>query len=146
MESREWAGYRGGLYDHLSRVRPIIQTLRFECLAASRADTHWDRESFNQKLIPLVGITDEYMHEVYAAFKFQNMIAPMWDIDSASPVGGNRLRIEFVDVSGRGRERFVCRFVSHHLPSLMVYASLSLRLIDLNTYLDEISTLFEMSS
>ena len=83
------------------------------------------------------------MESTRDAFWLTQYLAPMWSLTDAFSTGP-LLRVEFDDNSGRNRDRFICRFVSDHAPSVLIYSALSMHLLDLNTYLEEISSLFEI--
>lgn len=141
MESQGWSGYRGSLYDGLTAQRPTIQNMRFECISVARTFEQHRYDAFNRKVGDLIGIHMDYMGQLSNAFWLQRYIAPMWNIHSVMSANGH-FRITFEDASGRDRDLFHCRFVSRRPEPVVVYSALSLRLIDINTHIEEITSLF----
>ena len=145
MESRKWASYRGRLYDDLIKQRPIIQNLRFECVRVARTFDRLKYNEFNATLETLFGMKKDYMHRLADAFWLQQHISPMWEPYKVTSAG-EYFRISFIDTSVRNRDIFNCRFVSVNPAPVVVYAGLSLMLMDQNTFLEEITQLFEVSA
>lgn len=136
MESIERSNCRGGTNQRLIAERLRIQKLRFTTIKATRSNYPVLYEDHNQVLVEHFFVDKPFMHNAIDALWFLRYIAPMWTIADMGSVG-NKLWIKLSDCSGRGRKDFTCPFVSAHAAGVIVYAALSVRLIDLNSYIEE---------